>query len=171
MQIDKYGQIIYTENDLCEVFYTNPNKSLKNVFTETKIKFPDFIKVENFLHYSNSDVPINEFDKSLQKNYFFPDKYKTFDIIEHVVSLCKTDIELDRVGVELSLFVEYDMLWLLVYLKYFIDITKEKNIVIGVGRGSSVSSYVLYLLGVHKIDSLKYNLSIEEFFKGENYES
>jgi hypothetical protein len=30
-----------------------------------------------------------------------------------------------------------------------------------------VASYVLHIIGVHKIDSVKYNLPIEEFFKGE----
>jgi DNA polymerase III alpha subunit len=42
---------------------------------------------------------------------------------------------------------------------------RDNNIVWGVGRGSSVASYVLYLLGIHKIDSIKYNLSPDEFFK------
>jgi DNA polymerase III alpha subunit len=37
-----------------------------------------------------------------------------------------------------------------------------------VGRGSSVASYVLFLIGVHKIDPIKYELPIEEFFKGED---
>jgi DNA polymerase III alpha subunit len=44
---------------------------------------------------------------------------------------------------------------------------RSSNIVWGVGRGSSVASYALYLIGIHKIDPIKYNLSINEFFKGE----
>jgi DNA polymerase III alpha subunit len=35
----------------------------------------------------------------------------------------------------------------------------------GVGRGSSVASYVLYLLGVHRIDSMYYELNPEEFLR------
>jgi DNA polymerase III alpha subunit len=42
---------------------------------------------------------------------------------------------------------------------------KENKIVWGVGRGSSVASYVLYLIGVHRIDSIKYDLDIREFLK------
>jgi DNA polymerase III alpha subunit len=42
---------------------------------------------------------------------------------------------------------------------------RKENIVWGVGRGSSVASYVLYLIGVHKIDSLYYNLDVEEFLR------
>jgi DNA polymerase III alpha subunit len=53
----------------------------------------------------------------------------------------------------------------LFYLKYLVDTLRENKILWGVGRGSSVASYVLYLIGVHKIDSLKYNLDIAEFLK------
>jgi DNA polymerase III alpha subunit len=54
---------------------------------------------------------------------------------------------------------------LLFYLKYLVDTMRENKIVWGVGRGSSVASYVLYLIGVHKIDSIKYELDINEFLK------
>jgi DNA polymerase III alpha subunit len=57
------------------------------------------------------------------------------------------------------------MLPVLQFLLYFIDKLKDNNIVWGVGRGSSVSSYVLFLMGVHRIDSVKYNLDIKEFLK------
>jgi DNA polymerase III alpha subunit len=50
-------------------------------------------------------------------------------------------------------------------LIYIVDTMRKHNIVWGVGRGSSVASYCLYLIGVHKIDSLKYNLNIREFLK------
>jgi DNA polymerase III alpha subunit len=42
---------------------------------------------------------------------------------------------------------------------------RDNNIVWGVGRGSSVSSYVLYLLGVHRVNSLYYDLDIHEFLR------
>jgi DNA polymerase III alpha subunit len=58
----------------------------------------------------------------------------------------------------------YDVLHV---MKYIVDTLRENKVLWGVGRGSSVSSYVLFLLGIHKIDSIKYNLPIEEFFKGE----
>ena len=54
---------------------------------------------------------------------------------------------------------------LLCYLKYLVDTMREHNIVWGVGRGSSVASYCLYLLGVHKINSIKFELDIKEFLK------
>ena len=57
------------------------------------------------------------------------------------------------------------MLDVLKSMKYIVDTLRENGIIWGVGRGSSVASYVLFLIGVHKIDSVKYNIPIEEFFK------
>jgi DNA polymerase III alpha subunit len=69
------------------------------------------------------------------------------------------------VGLELLLFQERDLFLLLKQLKYIVDTWRKNNIVWGVGRGSSVASYVLYLIGVHKINSIYYDLNIEEFLK------
>jgi DNA polymerase III alpha subunit len=59
------------------------------------------------------------------------------------------------------------MMDMLFFIKYLVDTLRKNKIIWGVGRGSSVASYVLYLIGVHKVDSIKYNLPIEEFFKGD----
>ena len=66
-----------------------------------------------------------------------------------------------------TLFKQNNMIPVLKTMKYVVDTLRKNNIVWGVGRGSSVSSYVLYLIGIHKIDSVKYALPIDEFFKGE----
>ena len=94
-----------------------------------------------------------------------PDEYKHMDIAKHVLSLCSTEAELQRCGTELLLFQERNLFDLLRYLKYLVDVMTKNNIVWGVGRGSSVASYVLYLLGVHRIDSMYYNLDIHEFLR------
>ena len=57
------------------------------------------------------------------------------------------------------------MMDVLQFLKYMVDTLRENNIVWGVGRGSSVASYVLYLLGVHKVNSIKYDLDPTEFLR------
>ena len=63
------------------------------------------------------------------------------------------------------MFEKHDMLVLLCFLKYMVDKFRENNILWGVGRGSSVASFCLYLLGIHKINSIKYDLDIEEFLR------
>ena len=62
-------------------------------------------------------------------------------------------------------FEKRDMFMLLRYLKYFVDTMRKNKVVWGLGRGSSVSSYVLYLIGVHKINSIYYDIPINEFLK------
>lgn len=97
--------------------------------------------------------------------WLIPDEYKTFDIEEYVLSLCNNEKELERVKKELTLFSKYGMICILRLLKYIVDKFEQHHVLWGVGRGSSVASYVLYKLKVHRIDSLKYDLDITEFLK------
>lgn len=94
-----------------------------------------------------------------------PKDYQDMDIAKFVLDKCKNEPELQRAGEELLQFQERGMFPLLKYLKYLVDTMKQNNIVWGVGRGSSVASFVLYLLEVHRINSLYYDLPIEEFLK------
>jgi DNA polymerase-3 subunit alpha len=94
-----------------------------------------------------------------------PDSYKQLDIAQHILDLCTTDTELQRCGHELLLYQERDLFDLLRFLKYLVDTMSEHQVIWGVGRGSSVASYVLYKLGVHRIDSMFYELDVEEFLR------
>lgn len=168
MRVDKFGQLILNDNDLLEILYKNPKKQLKGVLSENSIVFSDILEFEHIPDiktYNELNISIIDFDKQNQNNYFMPDEYKNLDIAKYILDLCVTDVELQRVGTELLLYQERNMFNILKYLKYLVDTLKSNNIVFGVGRGSSVSSYVLYLLGVHKINSLYYDLDITEFLK------
>lgn len=166
MVTDKYGQLIFSEDDLFDLVLSDPDRKLKNVQVYKPIintlDSENFPKLELYNHIDNS---IENFDIEHQTYWFMPDKYKNLDIVEYLLTLCSTDIELERIGVELVLYQERNLFDLLRYLKYLVDTMRENNIVWGVGRGSSVASYVLFLLGVHKIDSIKYELPISEFLK------
>lgn len=166
MITDKYGQQIFSENDICDLLFTDPDRKLKNVLVTTQL--PNILELDNFPSlktYVVDKSTVSDFDLRNQNSWFMPDKYKKLDIVEYILSLCTSDIELERVGTELILYQERNLFDLLRYLKYLVDTMRENNIVWGVGRGSSVSSYVLFLLGVHKIDSIKYELPITEFLK------
>jgi len=94
-----------------------------------------------------------------------PEEYKQLDIAKLVLDLCVTPAELQRVGHELILYQERNLFDLLRYLKYLVDVMKTNRMIWGVGRGSSVASHVLYLLGVHRVNSLFYELDPEEFLR------
>ena len=168
MKTDLYGQQIYTESDICELYLRDPARKLKQVLVEKPIQFSDILELSdlpNTIVYKDLKLTVDEFDNRLQNNWLMPEEYKNFDIAKYVLDLCQNDEELQRVGEELILFQEREMFDLLRYLKYFVDTMRANNIVWGVGRGSSVASFVLFLIGVHRINSLYYDLSIEEFLK------
>jgi DNA polymerase III alpha subunit len=111
------------------------------------------------------DYPLTKLQVD-KNNWFIPNEYKQLDIEEFLVTQCPEQ-NYPRLIEELALFKQNNMIPVLKTMKYVVDTLRANNIVWGVGRGSSVSSYVLYLIGIHKIDSVKYALPIDEFFKGE----
>lgn len=165
---DKYGQIVYDEKDICDLYMSNTEISLKNVLTTGNINLTalELKTAPHLISYTTKeDLSIEEFDSRNRENWYIPDEYKNFDIAKFVLDKCNNEEELQRAGEELLLYQERDMFMLLRYLKYFVDTMRKNKIVWGVGRGSSVSSFVLYLIGVHRINSLYYGLSIDEFLK------
>ena len=125
-------------------------------------------QVPTFVQYNEmamQAVSVEDFDHENQSQWLMPDHYRHMDIAEHVLSLCDSEAALQRAGEELLLYQSRDLFDLLRYLKFLVDIMSQNNLIWGVGRGSSVASYVLYLLKVHRIDSLHYNLDIAEFLR------
>jgi DNA polymerase III alpha subunit len=166
MTIDKFGQMIFSQKDLCDVYLTDPEKTLKQAFVDEDINFIDTLEnLPELIKYNPPNQTVEEFDNEHSSKWFMPQEYKEIDIAKWVLEQCKSDAELQRAGEELLLFQERDMFILLRYLKYLVDTMRKNNIVWGVGRGSSVASFVLYLIGIHKINSLYYQLSITEFLK------
>jgi len=171
MITNNYGQPIYNEQDLFDLYMTNPNLNLANgIFVDKTIPFDPELELENIPQLveeltDNVNLSVEEFDKILRNNWFMPDEYKQFDIAKFVLDQCTHDEELQRAGKELLMFQKRGLYTLLQYMKYLVDLMRANNIVWGVGRGSSVSSFVLFLIGIHRINSLHYDLNIEEFLK------
>jgi DNA polymerase III alpha subunit len=115
--------------------------------------------------YIPLDVDQKTFDGALQSEWFMPDEYKILLVGDYIQTLCITSEERARVQEELEAYNERGMYPLLQYMIYLVDFMRENNIVWGVGRGSSVASYVLYLIGVHRIDSIQYDLDWTEFLR------
>jgi DNA polymerase III alpha subunit len=174
MRSNKYGEIILNTNDAFEALYSGKIKKLNNILFDDsddlkkfnaaiKENFDSFPKLTIFQEEEIVDKKI--FDEENQTNWFIPREAVHENLLEMLYGMCETQEQKDRVELELELFIQHGMLDLLFYLKYLVDTMREHRIVWGVGRGSSVASYVLYLIGVHKVDSLKYKLDIHEFLK------
>lgn len=170
MKFDKYGRTFTDSNELCNLLYKNPDLDLSLFSVEdpqefNKSKHELYAELPTLLGYVELTESVEWFDQRWQTKWHMPKEYKELDIAEYILSLCTQDYELQRVGQELLLYQERDAFDLLRYMKYLVDTLRKNNVVWGVGRGSSVASYVLFLLGVHKINSIYYNLDIEEFLK------
>ena len=165
---DKLGQIVLEEDDLIDILMTDPERQIKHAL----VKDVDLSQVKElidnihkFVEYKPIDVDTTTFDSVMQSQWLMPDEYQNLDIAQWILDQCKEDFEIQRVGKELLLYQERELFDLLRYLKYLVDTMRNNNVIWGVGRGSSVASYVLYLIGVHKINSLYYNLDVAEFLR------
>lgn len=170
MRIDPFGRRVVTSNDLCDQLYRNPDLKLENFLVEDAQKFNDSIKQlhldsAKLAQYHPLDIDLEEFDQKNQNQWLIPKDYQSLDIEQWLLERCDSAQEQTRVKYELELYKERNLLPLLCFLKYLVDTMRANNIIWGVGRGSSVSSYVLYLIGIHRINSLKFDLNVDEFLR------
>jgi DNA polymerase III alpha subunit len=170
MKTDQYGQIIYDETDLVNMVMRGMTVDhLKGMLVDSDVDLEQasayLQQMPELVEYAFTDMTVEEFDIMKQNTWHMPDEYKNLDIAEYILSLCDSDAKLQRCGQELLLFQERNLFDLLRYLKYLVDTLRANRMIWGVGRGSSVASYVLYLLGVHRIDSIFYDLDPSEFLR------
>jgi len=172
MKTDSLGIPRFTNKDLIDMIYSGHADKVHVVLcdaTDDVDKFNAAMEEQGFdklQKYIPLDVDQKTFDGVCQSEWFMPDKYKELDVYSFVMNKAGDDLaELERVEEELAQFKVRGMTNLLRYMIYLVDFMRENNIVWGVGRGSSVASYVLYLIGVHRIDSIKYNLDWREFLR------
>ena len=169
IKINDHGDVIFTEQDVIDLLYTNPD------FDISKLFFADNEIYNKSLKQLGIDLPIintvpdreplDEFDQRNINNWHMPEKYYNIDVKQWLLDKTQTEEERDRVLIEYSLFENKKFVKVLQFLIYFVDTLRANNIVWGVGRGSSVASFCLFLIGVHKINPLLYNLDYTEFLR------
>jgi DNA polymerase III alpha subunit len=169
MRLDQFGNPIFNSIDIFKILYQGKLTSLKDITVDYTEDIEQLEETAGFtfqrFNQQLDTINIEDFDSALQSDWFMPDEYKEFDIEKWCLDRCTSDEQIERVNAELDAFEARGMMPLLQWIKHFVDTCQENNIVWGVGRGSSVASFVLYLLGVHQVDSVKYNLDWQEFLR------
>jgi DNA polymerase III alpha subunit len=164
---DKFGNPIYQASDLFNSLYKGYS-DFSGVLSEDSIDIQQFERFSGLslkkIDPNFYDISIEDFDRACQEDWFIPKEYKNMDIEGFLVDRCPKE-NYQRLIEELQEYRSRNLLDLLRVLKYLVDTFRKNNILWGVGRGSSVASYVLYLLEVHRIDSVKYNLDWREFLR------
>ncbi|VVC05083.1 Bacterial DNA polymerase III alpha subunit [uncultured archaeon] len=163
-----------SEWEIIDGLKTNPHMDFQEVFLVGESKFNQSIK-DMFLEdemdqlqtfrENVSEQEVKEFHHENQQKWLMPEKYKNFNIESLLFSFCNTEEEKSRVQEELELYKKFELLDMLKYLKYLWDAARKHQIIWGIGRGSSCSSYCLYLMGIHRVNSLKYGLNIRDFLR------
>jgi len=171
MKTDELGIPRFSNRDLIDMIYTGHADKVHVVLCDANDDVDKFNAameeqgLDKLQKYIPLDVDQKTFDSVCQSEWFMPDEYKNMDISQYLQDKCKTQEELVRYFEEYAEFNKRGMLPLLRYMVYLVDFMRENNIVWGVGRGSSVASYVLYLIGVHRINSIQYGLDWREFLR------
>lgn len=111
---------------------------------------------------------------SFPPEWSVPDEYKYLNLDKHLIELADRvkqdelyEQRLARLAEEIDLFIRLGYSDLLRALIYVLDVLKRERIVWGVGRGSSCSSYLLHLLGLHEVDCVKYEIPLSDFIRDE----
>lgn len=178
MHTNNVGEVVIDENDAVSGLLKGKRiKSAVSIDTAWAEQYNKSIKVFESgakLDYSTEHTGSTEqyvLDCIDSKNWNMPEEYKSLNVELELDSRLQElghgpdSLQRQRVTTEYSMYEERNLIPVLQFLIYLVDVAKENNIVLGVGRGSSVASYILYLLGIHKVDSLAYNLDIKEFLK------
>ena len=174
IKTDDLGVPRFSNRDLTDMIYSGHVDKCHVVLCDPSDDIDKFNAAMQDQHlpeltkYIALDVDQKTFDGALQSEWFMPDEYKDINVYEYVLGKAETPCPQhvqDRIWQELDAFRERGMKDLLRYMIYLVDFMRENDIVWGVGRGSSVASYVLYLIGVHKIDSIQYGLDWREFLR------
>jgi len=162
--IHESGLVEYTDDGLVDLLLSGNSFPVENgIFNSPEVEvfneWAEYFKLPNRLQSGEVNHEEN------QSNWFVPEKYLSLDLDEFFGGKCKTDAELERVAIELVMFRERNMESLLRFLIFLVDFMEENKIVYGVGRGSSVASFCLFLIGIHRINSLRYGIPITEFLR------
>ncbi|MDA9938653.1 hypothetical protein N9C48_00915 [bacterium] len=174
MKTDNLGIPRFSNRDLIDMIYSGNADKVHVVLCDKNDDVDQFNNVceeqgiNKLQKYIPLDVDEKTFDGVCQSEWFMPDEYKDINVYEYVLGKAETPCPQhvqDRIWEELDAFRERGMKDLLRYMIYLVDYMREHDIVWGVGRGSSVASYVLYLIGVHKINSIQYDLDWREFLR------
>jgi len=170
MNRDAWGRRLISESEICDLLYADPMFDLDKLEMADPHKHNAAIKsnyseLDSIKQLEAIEIEPQRWHQINQEHWWMPDHYSEMDIAKHVLEACEGEAELQRCGMELIEYQDRGLLPLLRYLKYLVDTLRSKDVVWGVGRGSSVASFVLYKLGVHRINSLHYDLDFQEFMR------
>lgn len=127
--------------------------------------------VTKFNRYSHYKINTN--NSTFDPKWITPEPYCSLDLTDkcieqlHLLNLWNEPYQV-RVSEELAFIEEHKLENFIRAVFWICTIMDQHNLIRGVGRGSSCASLVLYLLDIHCVDPVKYDIPYTEFFRVKN---
>jgi len=175
------GQSSLSVDSICNRIFEG--EDLRSILSENAISGRDKKEVEKFLKLVPEfrDVKTRYKEKTsvtgFDTSFNIDEDYQNLNIEKFLVKKLKKDIEkkqlsdeeilirIERVEKELELYKKHGLFDVLSACCFIVDTLKDHSVVWGPGRGSACCSYVLYLIGIHNIDSVAFDLEMSEFLR------
>ena len=140
--------------------------------------------IDQYNKIAQQQLTIKHHINEIFANWVFSDpSYETLDVEQLIYDLLEEEIQKQsfnsaqrivrkrRVKLELKLFKQFDPQYNIIrVLLNIINTLSTHGILWGTGRGSATSSYILYLIKLHDVDSVKYSLDVKDFFHTKIYD-
>jgi DNA polymerase III alpha subunit len=137
----------------------------------SKIKLTEH-SLDTIKFNERSEVQLLEFsvdqELSFSPKWLIPERYLNLDLQDYfaneIVQKKLNEQQIERVCEELHQVYKFNFENGLRTIIYVVETFKKNNQLWGIGRGSSCASYLLYLIGLHQVNPLQYNIHWSEFF-------
>jgi DNA polymerase III alpha subunit len=169
--IDEYGRVVLSTEDVVEAMLTGEDVSGCYLSDNDEVELynnscKEFgVGAKKFYEISKKKESVENYFERLSKTWLIPKEYRNIDVVDYLSKKCKTEKEKLRLIQELEEFLKRDQVIIINLMIYLVDVMRKNNIVWGVGRGSSVACFILYLIGINKVNPLDYDIDYKEFFK------
>lgn len=139
---------------------------------------PEIKQYNRLMKKSHERINVKDTFNDLNLDWNIPEEYLTLNVGQYLMDLIDKEIEqfsdddaykrAIRFEQEWETYKKLELIPILRVIIYVINTLRSYNIVWGIGRGSCVASYVLYLIGVHDVDSVEYDLDYTDFLRDPN---
>ena len=151
----------------------SPDNIINGILLNCKHLFTSEIndEIRKFNMYSDEQIKIKNSCELPTPEIVIPEKFKNVNVLDFIIKKHETELGpltesiRSRINYEYGLFSKKNLLDILKICIYIIDVFEKNNVVWGTGRGSACCSYILYIIGIHDVDSILYDLDIHEFLR------
>lgn len=154
-----------------DCFYLFSEEELRGFgHTEEEIDCSDILaKIEKYSILSNPIVP--KFDTHGKTEIEFLKDVCRAGWKKKYKDVWNTKEYVDRLNKEFEIIEEFDLAGYLLVVWDYIKFAKDRNVLVGAGRGSSAGSLVCYLMGITEVEPIKYGLIFERFINASRFYS